>query len=93
MSHNEKVNRENRQLLERLQDIKSNYNVQKWSKQRKETEKLVANKCRYSYIFGSKPDAADYLTLPVISLDKKPVLVVNSQDNFEDEPISLKTSR
>ena len=31
-NHTEKVNRENKQLLERLQDIKSNYNVQKWDK-------------------------------------------------------------
>ena len=38
-------------MLRRLQGVKANYDVTKWAKERRQTERLIENKCKYDYIF------------------------------------------
>ena len=50
--------------------MRSNYDVVKWHKERKNTEKVVENKCRYSYVFKTENQLSDSKSrdslLPVI---------------------------
>ena len=53
--------------------MRSNYDVVKWHKERKNTEKVVENKCRYSYVFKTENQLPDSKSrdslLPVIDND------------------------
>lgn len=50
-----KITIENQAILKRLQDKTSNYSVERWEDQFKETEKRMKNICEYPVVFQSNP--------------------------------------
>ena len=50
-----KITIENQAILKRLQDKTSNYSVERWEDDFRETEKRMKNMCEYPLVFQSNP--------------------------------------
>lgn len=51
-----KITIENQHILKRLQDKTSNYSVQKWENDFKETEKRLKSMCEYPFALFTDPN-------------------------------------
>jgi hypothetical protein len=51
-----KITIENQAILKRLQDKQSNYSVERWEDEFRETEKRMKSMCEYPLVFQSNPN-------------------------------------
>ncbi|CAD8113745.1 unnamed protein product [Paramecium sonneborni] len=83
---------ENQQLLKRIQDQKSQYNVKDWNEERRWVEKQISNICEYPYKdFKPTKTLVQYWTNSRISESQ-----LQKRDNFNNkklDPLEIKTQQ
>ncbi|CAD8200299.1 unnamed protein product [Paramecium octaurelia] len=87
-----KIVMENQQLLKRIQDQKSQYNVKDWNQERKWVEKYISNICEYPYKdFKPTKTLVQYWTNSRISESQ-----LQKRDNLNNkklDPLDLKSQQ
>ncbi|CAD8192434.1 unnamed protein product [Paramecium octaurelia] len=87
-----KIVMENQQLLKRIQDQKSQYNVQDWNQERRWVEKYISNICEYPYKdFKPTKTLVQYWTNSRISESQ-----LQKRDNFNNkklDPLEMKSQQ
>lgn len=59
----QRINRENKRFLERLQDREATYNVSKWEAERIRNEQILESMCEYPHIFKRESPIPSFSTL------------------------------
>ncbi|CAD8095601.1 unnamed protein product [Paramecium primaurelia] len=87
-----KIVMENQQLLKRIQDQKSQYNVKDWNQERKWVEKQISNICEYPYKdFKPTKTLVQYWTNSRINESQ-----LQKRDNFNNkklDPLEIKSQQ